>query len=259
MNNKWDKWDKWGKYTILQQDERLIPYLPEMRWLTESNLWELLTQFQSVILKPAASSKGKGNIFIHSIGEGRYIFQTEMIQERIDAENLYLRIAEEILQDYVQYIEPRQFNSIFSQSYLVQRYFPLAKMDHRPFDIRVIVQRKEEDPWQVTGKLAKWANEGYSNPYSRSGSILLPLEEALQRSTLKQFPANTLASQIEEVSLLAAEQLARNYPERRIIGFDLCYDASENLWLLEVNFNPSDSLFLHFKDKSMYNRIQSFK
>lgn len=260
MNKKWGKWDKWGKYKIIQQNERLVPYLLETCWLTEQSLRDLLNQYQSVILKPAASSEGKGMIFIHYLGESRYVFQTEMIKERIHAANLYLRITEEILQEYVQYIEPRQADSIFSQSYIVQRYISLAKIDHRPFEIRMVVQRKKtDDSWLVTGRLAKWANEGFTITNSRNGSIILPLEDALERSSLKNIPTKEILHQLEVVSLMAAEQLSFHYPERKIIGFDLGYDIKGKLWIMAVHFNPSDSLFLHLKDKTMFNRIQSFK
>lgn len=50
----------------------------------------------------------------------------------------------------------------------VQQKIKLAKIDGCPFDIRIVVQRRKNAPWTVTGLLANRANEGYIIANSRN-------------------------------------------------------------------------------------------
>jgi hypothetical protein len=254
-----DKWDKWAKWQVLQQDPQIASFLPETRWMTEKNLWELLRKYGAVILKPAASSGGAGIIVVYSAGDSQYLCQYRMTKEKIEGKNLYSRLAKEILNDYAPYIDIGETEEILSQSYLVQYRIPLAEIDHRPFDIRVMVQRKASSPWKVTGKLAKLADVGYAITNVNLGATILPIERVIQLSPLKNLSERAILSLIDEVALQAAKQLEQHYTSIRIVGFDMCIDTSGKLWIIEANFRPDDYIFLDLEDQTMYNTIQAYR
>jgi glutathione synthase/RimK-type ligase-like ATP-grasp enzyme len=64
-------------------------------------------------------------------------------------------------------------------------YVALAKIDDSPFDIRVIVQRKiGSNEWNITGCYAKVAKTGFFKTNLAAGGTVLPVEEAIKRSSI---------------------------------------------------------------------------
>src|SRR5690606_11745854 len=71
---------------------------------------------------------------------------------------------------------------------IVQRYIRLGKVNGRPFDLRVMVQRKstKSDKWKITGRLAKIAGKGYViTNVRRSGGKVTSASSAIRRSDIK--------------------------------------------------------------------------
>jgi hypothetical protein len=251
--------NKWEAFNVLKEDKRINSYLPETRLMTEENLWELLTKYGTVILKPAAGSAGRGIINISSEGNERFMVQVKLTKQVVTRDDLFSYLTQEILKGFARYIDSGEVNKILSETYIVQQRIPITEIDHRPFDIRVMVQRKSETPWKVTGKLAKLANYGYAITNVNLGATILPVETAVQRSSLQNLSLQTLLSQLDQVALRAAERLQYQYPRIRVIGFDMCFDTQGKVWIIEANDSPHDYLFLQLEDKTMYETIQNYK
>jgi hypothetical protein len=245
----------------LQSHEPMNSFIPETKGMTRENFWELLNKYHSVILKPAAGSEGKGIISVDQIQPNKFSVHIEELQTPMNSEQLFPDIVKQFLGDYADLIDPNDAESFLSKSYLVQKKISLAKIDQCPFDIRVVVQRKSDEPWTLTGRLAKKANHGYMITNFRSGSTILPLEEAITLSEIHKLDETILIKNIENVALEAANLLAHDYANLNIIGFDMCLDIQGHIWIIECNFNPykgKKSLFLLLEDKTMYERIESF-
>ncbi len=250
---------KWETFKVLKEDKWINSFVPETRLMTEENLWELLAKYGTVILKPAAGSAGRGIINISSEGNGRFMVQVKLTKQVVTRDDLFSCLTQEILKGFAQYIDSGEVNKILSETYIVQHRIPLTEIDHRPFDIRVMVQRKSDSPWKVTGKLAKLANSGYAITNVNLGATILPIETAIQRSSLKHLSQQTLLSQLDQVALRAAERLQYQNPSIRVIGFDMCFDTQGKVWIIEANKSPHDNIFLQLEDKTMYETIQNYK
>src|SRR5690606_6475257 len=76
-------------------------------------------------------------------------------------------------------------------SMILQRYIHLAKTRGRPFDLRVMVQKKPgRSRWKVTGMLAKVAGRRYIvTNIRRSGGKVVSAKTALRRSNVKRLSA----------------------------------------------------------------------
>jgi hypothetical protein len=227
--------------------------------MTEENLWELLRQYTTVILKPAGGSGGRGIVTISPEGNDCFAVQVKSTKQVVTSNELYSYLTREILGWFAQYIDSGQVNKILSTTYIVQYQIPLANIDYRPFDIRVMVQRKNDSPWIVTGKLTKLASSGYAITNVNLGATILPIETALQRSSLKHLSHETILSQLDQIALSAADRLHHQYPNTRVIGFDMCLDTNGKVWILEANNSPHDYVFLEIEDKTMYETIQEYK
>ncbi|BFT71251.1 YheC/YheD family protein [Paenibacillus sp. P36] len=234
---------KWTKYKLLRKSEKLRAYLPETEWLKESAFWRLLNKYQQVIIKPTGSYGGHGVIRIKKLEDSGYELQDGAKKKR--------------------FTDQEQVNAFLKKktgkNFIVQQRIPLATVNGRPFDMRVMVQRHPHSKWQVTGKLAKVAGSGFivTNIRMSSGKVV-SVEHAIKHSQLKSMRSSDLLAQLDKVALKSAATLGPSYRWVKTMGIDMAFDKSGHVWIIEVNYAPMLELFLKLKDKSMFRRIKSF-
>ncbi|WHY77828.1 YheC/YheD family protein [Neobacillus sp. WH10] len=244
------KWDKWNKYLTLIKNKELEMHLPEtMRVSTEKELWDFTDKYPSVILKPVMGSRG------------RKIFKVSAL-ESDKVEIHYLNSTKEFVGKYHAYSYFKKKKAP-RRTYLAQRYISLANIQGRPFDLRVIVQKKKNsNNWVVTGKVAKLAGQGFfvTNNQLSSGSVL-PVVEAIKASNIHIEDGNgeKLVSELERIALLATKTLEPLYEGHRIYGFDMGIDSDGHIWIIEANLNPALSHFYKLQDKTMYHTIRKMR
>ncbi|SDO10837.1 YheC/D like ATP-grasp [Paenibacillus sp. yr247] len=234
---------KWTKYKLLRKSAKLKANLPETAWLRESSFWRMINKYRQVIIKPTGSYGGNGVIRIKKIAPHTYEVQ--------DGGKKINFTEQTKLSAYIK--------KQAGKNNIVQQRIPLATVSGRPFDLRVMVQRRPNSPWQVTGKLAKIAGKGFivTNIRMSNGKVV-SAEHALKHSELNTKRAADLLSQLDKVALQAANQLMSSYGWVRTMGVDMAFDKQGNVWIIEVNFAPMLELFLKLKDKSIYHKIKSF-
>ncbi|MGM0879632.1 MAG: YheC/YheD family protein [Bacillota bacterium] len=239
---------KWVKYRVMKRFGVLKHHIPITRRQTPKTFWAFVEKYSDVILKPAYGSRGKGVIRVTSRGNYRYTIHME--NERITKQGKEWTYA------YIRKI-------IGSYSYIVQRRIPLSTVNNRPFDMRVIVQRRRNThDWEITGRVAKVAGEGYIvTNITRSKGTIMKLESALQKSSLKHYSHRILMSNIDRIAIITARKLSRNklYSNQHIFGLDMGLDTNGRVWVIEVNLKPVLSHFRKLKDQTMYQRIIEYK
>jgi hypothetical protein len=232
---------KWSKHQHLVQDERLQEYLPETTLFTPETLWEYTAKYKTVILKPSGGGGGVGIIQVTSLGDDRY---------SVHAGSSTLSVEGKA--NTVSYVR-----SLFRpKPYLIQPRIRLGRIEGRPFDVRIMVQRRKGQPWKVTGWLVKLAGPGFVvTNIARSRGKVLPLETAFRLSDIHETP--DLLQKLREVALTAADRLGTVYPGLRMIGLDMGIDVNGKPWIIEANFRPALSLFQKLPDRRCYRRIVS--
>lgn len=199
-------------------------------------------------------------MIVSTEGSDRFAVQVKLAKQVIAGDDLFPYLTREILQDFAPFLTSEQIADVLADSYIIQYRIPLAEIDRCPFDVRVMVQRKADSPWTVTGRLVKLASSGYAITNVNLGAAILPVEVALQRCPpLQNLPQQELISELDRVALLATEQLHRHFPLVRMVGYDLCFDHQGKVWIIEANFGPDDYIFLELEDKTMYETILEFK
>jgi glutathione synthase/RimK-type ligase-like ATP-grasp enzyme len=241
-----DSKNKLLKYRHMKSYAPLAYYLPKTDWMSTHAFWDMMNQYGRVVVKPTGGSRGRGVYQVTDLGGNRYQIHVEKRKIRIKGKDRTY--------DYLS-------RCIGDQSYIVQRWISRAKVRGRPFDLRVIIQRRRNSyAWTVTGKVAKVAGRGYivSN-ITRSKGRVLPVRTAIARSSLRRFSLRSLQSAINRVSLLSAKRLSTKFPHHRIYGLDLALDRNGRPWIIEANLFPSRSHFRKLKDKTMLRRITAYK
>lgn len=235
---------KWKKHQLLDRDERIREHLPQTSLFTPDTLWQYLEQYAAVMLKPTGGGGGAGVI---------QVSQQEDDQFRIHAGNQKrVVVGRKATLAYLR--------SLFRpKPYLLQPRIPLGRINGRPFDLRVMLQRRKGMPWKVTGWLAKVAGPGYVvTNIARSHGRVLPLRTAIEQSTIKR-PALEILPDVRQVALMTAQRLGSVYPSLRIIGLDMGIDEDGKPWIIEANFRPALSLFRKLPDSTSYKRIRFFQ
>jgi glutathione synthase/RimK-type ligase-like ATP-grasp enzyme len=237
--------NKLGKYMFMKGSMQLAPHLPETKRMTQNTFSDLLAKYGSVIIKPNGGSGGDGVIQVTASRNASYVIHKE--NKRITLKGKKHT-----------YVSLRKKTGY--RNYIVQRWIKLATVKKRPFDVRVIVQRRRNtSEWKVTAEVAKVAGKGYIvTNNTRSKGTLLSIQTGILKSSLN-LSRKSVLSDIHRVALLAAKRLIAYYPRQRIFGLDLGLDRNGHVWIIEANKAPSMSHFLKLKDYEMYNRIMTYK
>ncbi|SFT23622.1 YheC/YheD family protein [Paenibacillus sp. BC26] len=229
--------DKWLQYRLLRNGASLAGRLPDTQLLKKKSLSKMLLHYRSVVLKPRDGSYGRDIVFIQRNGANAYRIQNEK-------NAVTIRRTEKLLQ----WLRSRNRG----RGYIVQRRLQLAQIQQKPFDIRIMAQRKRgsSSVWNVTGSYAKVAARGYlvTNVASRT----IPVLEALK---LARIGDRSLLVKAERIALLAAKRLGERYPKLRQVGFDIGIDKNRRIWIIEGNYQPDLRPFRLLKDPSMLRRI----
>jgi glutathione synthase/RimK-type ligase-like ATP-grasp enzyme len=234
---------KWKKYNVLMKDERLKPFIPETKRLNEVSFWEMMDRHQQVIVKPNRGRWGIGLMKIKRVGNDEYELHSELnkwiIQGRLDTYNIVKR-----------YLRKKKN--------IVQQAIDVATINDCPFDLRVMVQKNEAHPsWVITGIVAKVASKGYF--ITNTAHKVMYMQDALEESTTSTIPVYEIMQKVEEVALMAANQLSTYYVNHHIFGLDIGIDHHGNPWIFEANYSPNLSVFRLLEDEHILSKINAFK
>jgi hypothetical protein len=231
------------KYRTLAEDGGVRDALPESARFNRESLDGFLGRYRSVVIKPTGGSGGEGVLFVMAKGDGRYRIRSGKRKVTVRGRDALYR-----------HLRRRTGG----RRCLIQRKISLARVDGRPFDVRVMVQRGREpgSRWRVTAKLARIAGRGWLiTNTARSGGRVTTYTGAIRRSNIREAEARSLELRIDRLCLRAVRLLHKGCSRLRTVGFDIGLDRDGKPWIIEANFRPSKSLFKRLKDKSLYRRI----
>jgi len=235
---------KWGKYRILKGSEALAPHVPPTLPFNRDNFRAMLERYGHLVVKPRYGYGGEGVQKVRLAEGGACEIRTDARKRKVaDPDAAYDDVKRR-----------------GGRGLIVQRYIPLARLNNRPFDLRVMVQRRStrSDEWTVTGKLAKVAGKGYFiTNVRRSGGRVMSARKALEASDAGG-SASDILRKVEEVALLGARRLGRSYRWVHTIGFDIGVDRDGGIWIIEPNFKPDLTLFRRLS-RRVYLRIKRFR
>ncbi|GLV13960.1 hypothetical protein Heshes_16440 [Alicyclobacillus hesperidum] len=144
---------------------------------------------------------------------------------------------------------------------IVQQAAPVLTLSGRPFDVRVLCQRDDDDAWLVAGHLARVGAENsiVSNIGTGHGEVM-PTQHLLQQVYQNRELSGRVLRRLRRISL-AVCHILDTYAEFDEVGIDFGLDSHGRIWLFEVNTNdrlgkPSHELFLHLPNRRIYDEIE---
>lgn len=236
-----------GKYLLwlhFSKDAAIKKYLPQTGRYAADALATYLKRYDTVYVKPSGGSRGQGVLKVWRDGSAIVVHHTTRHPRRFTS----VRSAQK-------YIDDLRGGS----AYVIQQGISLARVDGRPFDIRVMMQKEVPGgKWQYSGMVAKVAGQGsVVTNVALSHGHLITVENALRQSLgWSQTRIKRCTDELIRLGHRAATHFDKYQPYREI-GFDVAVDTSGRIWLIEENTAPSHPLFAKLKsDQSPYRRIQ---
>ncbi|UVI28649.1 YheC/YheD family endospore coat-associated protein [Paenibacillus spongiae] len=214
--------NRYGKlhiHNLLMEDELLRPHIPGTAAVTPDSLKEMMSLYDSLILKPDNSSIGRGVMKLDRSGAGwQLAYRSRGLWRK-------LRFADRI-PSFLQ-------RKLSREKYIVQQRLPLATYNGCPFDLRVSVQRSHTGDWTMTGIAVKVAAKNAFITNVAQGGTVYRLEEIL-----RQYPAlraEQVRDDIERFCLHAARHLSGHLAHLADVGFDIGLTNSGYPLFVECN------------------------
>lgn len=207
----------------------MCKYLPPTEMsLNAHQVKKFIDQYGKAILKPIDLSRGRGICVIEK-NENSY----KVTDYRDKNPNVCELADTQALKNFL------SKNQDFFSKYLVQKYLPLARINHSLFDIRVVMHKTKEKDWECSGIECRVSNGKSHLTNISKGGYALSLDDALG----KAFPTNCsyeeICRQIHELCVLFCRQMDRTGNHFAEWGMDIAIDVHKNLWLIEANVFPS--------------------
>ncbi|REJ32083.1 MAG: hypothetical protein DIU83_09610, partial [Bacillota bacterium] len=224
----------------LGRDPELAGHLPATIPLRDgARLRQFVEEHGRVYLKAVGGSLGNGTMEISPGARGRWRLRYNPSFGR--TRTAYLPSWDALWDAVTRLVRGRP--------YLAQQAIRLAKVNGRPFDLRLLVQKEPSGQWRFTGGAARVAGPGQITTHVPRGGRRMPMDEALV-TAFGDGAARILSARAAALAERAARameaSLGRDFME---MSLDLGIDDRQRLWIFELNSKP-----LRFDERDIQRR-----
>lgn len=122
--------------------------------------------------------------------------------------------------------------------WIAQQAIALLKVDGRPFDLRLVLQKDGRGRWQVAQRLVNWAGPGDVVTNHRSTAEFVPADEFQHRWADGRSAFAKLVDSAVQVGRRCVQALEAHYGLFGEIGLDIGFDQDGHAWVFEANAKP---------------------
>lgn len=214
--------NKWRLHRVFAKNPILQPALPHTRILSTASLAHMIQRYGEVYIKPAIGGQGKGVSWARRV-KGGYIYRKNGLRGRRSRGRVGSVAA------------LRARCQVGGRVMLVQQAISILPYRKRVFDVRALVQRREDGEWALTGMVARLGAPDRKVTNIHSGGKAAPLDQILAESGASAELIQSLKERIEELALATAESVAETTKHVAELGVDLAIDTEYRCWLIEAN------------------------
>lgn len=220
------RFTKYELYDYVSLNDELKKQLPATELVQNfEHIRKFMISHPKSILKPVDLSRGRGICVIERIDNfykvSDYRYKSPVISQLNDKESFEKFFS---------------LNENLFKNYIIQQYLPLARIGNSLFDVRVVMQKNNQNEWQNTGIECRVSNDCHLTNISRGG-YALTLEEALHQSFKEDY--EYIPQQVNEFCQKFCRYMDESGEHYAELGIDIAVDTSKNIWLIEANVFPS--------------------
>lgn len=220
-----------NKLEVFQVARSLPPvaaHVPDTRRLRKlQDFTSMLGKYKVVYLKRSDGTLGNGISVVTLAGKrvlwkrnvGRKVLETTLSKRQMDG----------IVAGYIE-----------RKRYLAQQGLNLVKYKGRPLDFRVLVQKRGDGRWRVTGVGTRVAGPKQITTHVPRGGKRLSFQQGIECAVGKNPErCRDLAARIQKLCCTVAQHVERSLGLHLAeASFDIGVDTSGRTWLIEMNSKP---------------------
>jgi hypothetical protein len=221
-------------HRILEQNQQLLPYLPEANAVTRETVKSMLERNDCLFLKPRSASVGNGIIRIQknsdqTIAEINCLGRTK--RKKVGIKQIIKIVKKK------------------NRGYLIQQGISLMTYKDKPVDFRVSVQKNGEGCWQYTGMVGKMAQKGAIVTNLHCGGRSMKASKLFEQWGWDQAK---IENKIAGLGVQVAETLDEELAHIADLGLDIAIDENQHPWLIEANFRDLRVTFRNAGEKDKW-------
>jgi hypothetical protein len=245
---------KWSLFEWIRDSRSTRKHIPETRKLgTFGEFARIARQHRILYLKPVKGKAGKGIMKVqHFFGKKASAGAYQLTRQTVDGtESAAYSTVSQLYEAVKQQMDGKE--------YIVQQGISLARIDGRPFDLRVLVQKNAIGEWRISGVGARVAGvASITTHVPRGGSIDDPVK--LVKTVFGVTAGTAILSEAKATALQLAAQIEKgsghNLGE---MSMDLGVDKSGKLWFFEANSKPMKFDEPHIRKMSLRRLVRYWK
>ncbi|TCS96776.1 YheC/YheD family protein [Hazenella coriacea] len=224
---------KYQTFEILKKNPEILPYLPETtRYQKPSDVSHILNHQTTVLLKPNGGSHGRGVVAISKVPKG---FLIQGRSKNNQSFKILVRSNTKLQQWIGQFTQ--------GSRYLIQPFLQLTTLDHKPFDLRILVQKNNRREWETTGIAVRMGQPHTITSNLHGGGEAAMLHPFLE----KNFPQESRFDILQKITWISKNVppfIEKEHGPLVELGIDVGIDREANVWILEVNSKPGRTIFI---------------
>jgi glutathione synthase/RimK-type ligase-like ATP-grasp enzyme len=233
-------------YNVLKQST-LLPYLPSTKpIISTNNVFEELKIHRKIVLKPINGSQGNGIYYIEYLS----------LPIKVKTFNRNQHIHKE-------FSDEKKFSAwidtlITKRNYLLQPYLELTNEKKEPFDIRTLLQKKENGEWTERGRgLRVGHSDGIISNLNAGGRVEnFEFWKNRLSYTQKEFVKAEVDDILNKIPVVLEEAFLPLFE----LGIDIGVAKDGSIWILDINSKPGRKVILETspdkQDELYYAPIQ---
>lgn len=199
-------------------------------------------KFPLLYVKPAIGSRGIGIMQIKK-NEKQYVVRT--IEDKQTFDNVM---------DMYQHILSKTNN----KEMIIQQGIVLEKVNQKPYDIRIMVQRRPKGKWTCTGIFCKVGSKRNIVTNVYQGGELWTTKRIFKEKGLSDKVKKVRLNQLKKLGIQIANTLSDKQEGMYQMGVDVAIDHNQNMWVLEINSHHPAFYPMKKLNKKTFDKMMEF-
>jgi hypothetical protein len=221
--------NKYEVYRVAKKSSAIAPHVPDTRPLrTLTEFKEMLSKYRVVYLKKSDGTLGNGIGVVRLSGKD-IVLSSNKTRRGISEKRLKKSRLPAAISSYLR-----------RRTYLVQQGVDLVRYRGRPFDFRVMVQKRGDGQWHLTGAGTRVAGPNQITTHVPRGGSRLSFGQGMVLACGRDRKlAGKAASLIRRLCCETAREVEQTLGLHLAeASFDVGVDTSGCTWLIEMNSKP---------------------
>ncbi|MBH5319172.1 YheC/YheD family protein [Paenibacillus sp. GSMTC-2017] len=229
----------------LLTESHIGKYVPRTVKFNRLNLEMMCSKYSSLYVKPDIGSLGIGICKIKKSADGyvlqRIVGKRQLKEQYRNVSDIYASM-----------------NRSKQGSLIIQQGIGLDRVNNRPYDIRVMVQRKPGGSWVCTGYMVKVGVENKIVTNYYQGGSIYTLNKLHSQLQLTKEEGERRRGRLTTAALDVAKVLSKKKSGMHEMGIDFAYDSDRRLWILEVNSNHPQFHPLKSINRKAFDKMKEY-